>query len=306
VTLLPAATEIVAALGGSEHLVGISHECDYPKTIRGLPRVTSTAIDVHASGALIHEAVRELRTAGLPIIGIDAAQLRMLAPDLVITQSLCEVCAVADGQVHRLSSSIETPLRVLTLAGCDLEGIWSDIRKVGCALDLMHEADELVVALQKRMAQLGSKPARRRRVVCIEWLDPLYLAGHWVPDLVSAAGSEDVGAESGQHSRVSSWEEVSRLEPDLIIVMLCGFGVTRARTELEQLRIPEAVDLMHRVPTWIIDANSYTSRAGPRVVDGAELLHSAMAGVARPGLERWIPQDSSTHPMLCREGINDS
>jgi iron complex transport system substrate-binding protein len=170
----------------------------------------------------------------------------------------------------------------------------------------MDEADTLVIGLQKRMTRLGTKARNSRRVVCVEWLAPLYLAGHWVPDLVGAAGGEDVGAESGQHSVLSTWEEVARLDPDLLVVMLCGFRVARARTELEQLHVPEAIDLMRRVPTWIIDANSYTSRAGPRVVDGAELLHSAMAGVARPGIERWTSRDLSTHVMSCQEASNDS
>jgi iron complex transport system substrate-binding protein len=290
VTLLPAATEIVTALGGAGQLVGISHECDYPPSVQHLPRVTATAVDVRAPGAAIDAEVRRLREANQPVIGIDADQLRGLAPDLIITQGLCDVCAVADGQVHRLGAAIEPAPRVLSLGARNLREIWDDIRRVGNALDLEDEADELVLGLESRLARI--RAARRpipARVLCIEWLEPLYLAGHWVPDLVEAAGGEDVGARPGGHSARHEWSDLGRLRPDLIIVMLCGFGVERARAELDAVEDPDALALLSRVPTWIIDGNAYTSRPGPRVVDGASRIQSAIAGRVVPGVERWQP-----------------
>ena len=290
VTLLPGATEIVAALGGAGSLVAISHECDYPTSVQHLPRVTSTPLDPNLPGAAIDAEVRRLRDAGRAVIAVEAALLRRLAPDLLITQDLCEVCAVSDGAVHRLAAALETPPRVLSLTGRTVEGVMADIRAVARALDLDAEGEELVVGLQSRLRRLrrGAPPAPRR-VLCIEWLAPLYLAGHWVPDLVAAAGGHDVGAEAGAHSAVSSWEAAAALRPDLIAVMLCGFGLPRALGELEVLHDAAADRLLRSAPVWVLDGNAYTSRPGPRIVDGAELLQAAMRGVARPGLAPWRP-----------------
>ena len=290
VTLLPAATEIVAAVGGAEHLVGISHECDYPAAVQRLPRVTVSSIDPRVSGAKIDAQVRRLRDSGLPVIGIDAEQLQKLRPDLIITQELCEVCAVADGEAHRLSAAIHPSPTVLSLAARDLAGIWRDIREVGAALGLEGEAEELIVGLQVRMRRLSSvRPATRPQVLCVEWLDPLYLGGHWVPELVTAAGGEDIGAFPGSHSARREWGEMSELRPDHVVVMLCGFWIDRARAELDAMTNPEALDLLRRVPTWIIDGNQYTSRPGPRVVDGAERIQAAISGCTGEEVERWRP-----------------
>jgi iron complex transport system substrate-binding protein len=290
VSLLPAGTEIVAALGGAGHLVGISHECDYPSSVQGLPRFTSTPIDPNSPGAAIDAEVRRLREAGRPVIAVDAGQVRKLRPDLIITQGLCEVCAVADGEVNRLAESIHPTPRILSLAARDIAGIWSDIRDVGTALDLADEAEELVLGLQSRLRRLRPiAVSPSRRVLCIEWLEPLYLAGHWVPELVAAAGGEDVGARAGSHSTRREWAELAALRPDHVIVMLCGLSTERARAELDALDHPEALALLGRVPTWILDGNQYTSRPGPRVVDGAERMRAVLTGVPTGEVERWRP-----------------
>jgi len=288
VSLLPAATEIVAALGGAGSLVGISHECDYPASVLGLPRVTATPIDPSASGAMIDAEVRRLHAGSQPVIGVDADVLRRLAPDLVITQDLCEVCAVAEGEVHRLAEALKPAPVVLALSGRTLDGIWADISAVARALDLGPEGDELVAGLRSRVRRLrarsgGSAP----RVICVEWLDPLYLAGHWVPELIETAGGRDVGAVPGGHSARKEWSELPGLRPDVLVIALCGFGVERASRELRALRLPEARAVLGSVPAWVLDGNSYTSRSGPRVVDGAELLRGALAGREAPGVVRW-------------------
>jgi iron complex transport system substrate-binding protein len=281
---------MVAALGGAGSLVAISHECDHPDSVQHLPRVTSTPLDPNLPGAAIDAEVRRLRDAGRAVIAVEAAVLRRLAPDLIITQDLCEVCAVSDGAVHRLAAALDPTPEVLSLTGRTFDGVLADIRAVARALDLEAKGDELTTELRSRLMRLRrASPPMPLRVLCIEWLAPLYLAGHWVPDLVAAAGGHDVGAAPGAHSAVSSWEAAAALRPDLIAVMLCGFGLPRALSELEALWDPAADRLLRSTPVWVLDGNAYTSRPGPRIVEGAELLRAAMHGEARPGLAPWRP-----------------
>ena len=289
VTLLPAATEIVAALGAGTSLVGVSHECDYPEWVSRLPRLTMSPIDPNATAARIDEDVRRLRAEGRPVIGVDGEMLRRLAPDLIVTQGLCEVCAVADGEVHRLATLLDPSPTVISLGATTLAGIWSDIHRVGETLGLTGEAERLVEALTRRLARLATAaPSMRpRRIACIEWLAPPYLAGHWVPELVAAAGGHDVGARAGDHSTVRSWREVAALEPEMVLVMLCGFGVERATRDLDALTDPVARELLEAVPVWVLDGNAYTSRPGPRVVDGAARIRAALDDKEVPGVRRW-------------------
>jgi iron complex transport system substrate-binding protein len=288
VSLLPGATEMVAALA-PEALVAVSHECDHPDLVRTLPRVTSTPLDPSLPSEQIDAQVRQAGDSGRPVIAVDAAALAAADPDVIITQDLCPVCAVADGQVHRLAEVLPRPVRVLSLTGRTLAGVLDDIRRVGELLDRTAAAARLIAGLHRRLDRLrASAPARSPRVVCIEWLAPVYLAGHWVPDLVAAAGGTDVGAPAGAHSAVSSWNAAAALEPDVVVIMLCGFGLDRARTELAGVA-QIAAPLLERRPTWLLDGNAYTSRPGPRLVDGAERLRSAIAGAEAPGLARWLP-----------------
>jgi iron complex transport system substrate-binding protein len=296
VTLLPGATEIVAALGGAGQLVAIPHECDYPPSVLHLPRVTSTPLDPSLPGAAIDAEVRRLRDAGRAVITVDAEAIRRLAPDLLITQDLCEVCAVVDGAVHRLAAAIDPAPAVLALTGRTVAGVMADIRAVARVLDLEEEGEELTAGLLSRLARLRrAAPASAPRVLCIEWLEPLYLAGHWVPDLVAAAGGVDAGATPGAHSALGSWPAAAALGPDLMVVMLCGFRLARARAELDRLSDPAALRALGSAPVWLLDGNAYTSRPGPRIVDGAERLQAAMAGVERRGLERWRPPPMGDH-----------
>jgi iron complex transport system substrate-binding protein len=288
VTLLPAATEMVAALGEAGSLVGISHECDYPAQVMGLPRVTTTTIDPGASGSVIDAEVRRLHAAGRPVIGVDAEQLRRLAPNLIVTQDLCEVCAVADGEVYRLAAVLRPEPAVLTLSARTVAGVMGDILAVAGAVGRTAEGRNLVVGLEERLRRLRSRPVPHRpRVVCVEWLEPLYLAGHWVPELVEAAGGTDVGAGPGSHSVRREWRDVLELRPDLIVVMLCGLGLSRSQAELSALADQAALEVLGSVPTWVIDGNAYTSRSGPRIVDGAERLAAALLGQEGPGIAPW-------------------
>lgn len=279
VSLLPAGTEIVAALGAEGSLVGISHECDYPPSITHLPRVTWTPIDPGATSLEIDRSVRDVREGGRPVITIDAGTLRGLAPDLILTQGLCDVCAVADGEAHQLADALDGRPEVLSLSATGIAGIMADIRQVAATLDLAPEGDELVSGLEYRLRRLSrGAPTARPRVVCVEWLDPIYLAGHWVPELVAVAGGIDLGAAPGSHSVSLTKEEYRRLAPDLVIVILCGFDVDRARAELAATPLPAL-----GVPEVVIDGNTYTSRPGPRIVDGAVEIRKALRGIGQGG-----------------------
>jgi iron complex transport system substrate-binding protein len=217
--------------------------------------------------------------------------LSRLAPDLILTQGLCEVCAVGDGEVHRLAQALDPGPTVIGLEATGLDGIWQDIRRVAAALDLAPEAEELIAGLTYRLRRIRPPESPTPpRVLCVEWLDPLYLAGHWVPEMVEAAGARDVGADPGAPSRRGTWTEVEGLRPDLVLVMLCGFDVPRAIREMEEVREPAALGLFRDLPTWVLDGNAYTSRPGPRVVDGAERIRAALEGRALSGLERWEPR----------------
>jgi iron complex transport system substrate-binding protein len=297
VSLVPAGTEIVAALGGSAQLVGISHECDYPAEILQLPRVTATPINRSLSSLEIDEQVRNLSREGRPVIGVDAGQLRDLAPDIIISQGLCEVCALADGEAHRLARVMVNAPNVLTLKATRLAAIWDDIELVGSMLGRENEARHIIAAGKRGIEEIKSRrPEKVTRALCIEWLDPLYLAGHWVPDMIAAAGGRDVGATPGSHSVRRPWEELDQLAPDIAIVMLCGFDLARAMGELARLADDHPLTKLP-CPIWVLDGNALTSRAGPRVVAGIKLMHQAFAGVEKPGqLQRFIAP-CSTSPV---------
>lgn len=279
VSLLPAATEIVAALGATDSLVGISHECDYPPSVRHLPRVTQSGVDASLAGGAIDAGVRQLRDAGQPVITIDQALLRSLRPSVVLTQDLCGVCAVDDGQLLSLSEALDPAPEVVCLSGRTLEGVETDFLRVGRALDQEDDAVELVAGMRYRLGHLpGEAPASRPRVVSVEWLEPLYLAGHWVPELVAAAGGEEVGGEAGTRSRRRAWAEVAAMRPDVLLIMLCGFGIKRAQDEWAAFARanPGVISLLGPARVRFVDGNAFTSRPGPRLVEAAAAIRAAL------------------------------
>jgi iron complex transport system substrate-binding protein len=275
VSLLPAATEIVAALGAGAWLVAVSHECDYPADVTTLPRVTHSTLDPALPSGAIDDRVRASKE-GEPLVTIDVDLLRRLEPDLIIGQSLCDVCAVGENLVaHALAHLVRRPA-VVTLHAHTLDEVFADMLRVGEALDLRGEADELVAGLRYRLTaiprpRLPTPP----RLLVVEWTDPPYVAGHWVPELIAAAGGRDVGAMPGAHSQARPWKELRSLAPDVILISLCGFDVPRAKQETALVRDPDGRALLDGRAIYL-DGNAYTSRPGPRLVDAAEALASLM------------------------------
>lgn len=280
VSLLPAATEIVAALGAVDRLVGVSHECDFPPSVRSLPKVTRSVLDPGLGSGAIDRLMADAKRQGTPSVEVDTRLVMQLRPDVLIGQAVCEVCAVGQVELARLVSDLIPTPWVVTLHAHTVEGVFADIRKVGEALELRDDADELVFGLRYRLRRVGSHRGEARRshtvgakprVLVLEWLDPPYVAGHWVPELVALAGGEDVGAVAGEPSRPRPWGELAALTPDLVVVAPCGFDVPRAEAELASLTDSDARALLAR-RVEVIDGNAYTSRPGPRLVDAAELL----------------------------------
>lgn len=277
-SLLPGATEVVAALGLSDDLVAISHECDYPPAIRPKPVIIKSAVDPQrASSPAIDRQVREAMHNGSGLYRIDESLLNRVSPDLIITQSLCDVCAVTPTEVQRALAGLQRKPRILSLDPTDLESVLRDIETIGSATDRDAQAHRLVQGLRDRITRVqalvqGEPP---RRAACIEWLDPLYCAGHWVPEMVHLAGGIDLLATAGAPSVRIAWEQVVAAKPDVLVLMPCGFSIDRTRSELDLLTSrPGWNDLpaVMNQAVYAVEGAAYFNRSGPRLVDGVELL----------------------------------
>jgi iron complex transport system substrate-binding protein len=282
VSLLPAGTEIAAALGAGGWLAGVSHECDWPPEVRTLPRVTRSSVDAALPSAEIDRRMADAQRSGAPPVTIDRDALARLAPDVIIGQALCDVCAVPVGAQHvaALLAALPGPPRVVALHAHDLAGVFADIVRVGEALDLGPEAEELVGGLRYRLNRLTAHGAPRPlpRVLVVEWVDPPYVAGHWVPELVAAAGGVDLAARPGDRSVTRAWRDLRALAPEVVVVALCGFDVPRARREVAAVTDPDALALLAAARVVFLDGNAYTSRPGPRLVEAAEQLAPLIGG----------------------------
>ena len=278
-SLLPSATEVIALLGLSDELVGISHECDYPPSIKNVPVMVEPMIPPHGlSSDDIDRQVHQLVASGQRLYRLNNHLLRQAQPDLILSQDLCHVCAVTPDQLHQALSSMPQQPTVLTLNPSTVHDVIDDVVRIGAAAGRSAEGHRLATQLRDRLDTIRTRVqdiSHRPRVVCIEWLSPLYVAGHWVPEMVQLAGGQDVLAQPGSPSRVVTWDEVLASAPDVLIVMPCGFSVERTQTELFQLlQQPNHWRLSQSLAqrTFLVDASSYFSRPGPRLIDGIELL----------------------------------
>ena len=284
VSLLPAATEIMAFLGATEHLVGITHECDFPSTVISRARVTQSALPSFTDPAKIDAAVREQSESGLPLFALDEKRITALHPDLLLTQALCDVCAVRESDVRALAARLQPVPRVVTLSGTTIDGICADVVNVAEALGVPDEAEELVSGLRERMKRihtvLKAERAPRPRVALIEWTEPVYVAGHWGPEQIHRAGGRDVAGTAGAHSVALSLKQVISTEPEIVLIAPCGYSLAAARAEALRLLGHPAWAWLAGRQVWALDANGLVSRPGPRVVEGIE----AMARIFNPSL----------------------
>jgi len=278
VSLLPAATEIVAALGMTERLVGISHECDHPADVVDRPRVTHCPIHGnHLESAAADRWVSEaLRTTGT-LYTMDEPLMRRLRPDVIITQRLCDVCAVGYDSVTSFAATLPGPPRVVNLEPSSLGDILEDIRRVARALEVAERGDSLVEALEARIEAVRSRVrgATRPRSVLLEWIAPPFSTGHWGPELVEIAGGDEVLGKPGQDAARISWEAVTAAAPAVLVLACCGYDVGRTLADLPLLRALPGWGRLPAVETgevWIVDGSAYVSRPGPRIVDSLEIM----------------------------------
>ncbi len=293
VSLLPAATEIVALLGATDHLVGITHECDYPDVVRSRARVTRSALPHAHDPSAIDAAVRDAQAGGVALFTLDEKTITALHPTAILTQELCEVCAVREADVRALAARLSPPPEVVTLDGTSLDGIYEDIRAVARALGADDEADELLAGLRDRVKHvhntLKAAQAPRPTVALVEWTDPLYVAGHWGPEQIARAGGVDVLGIHGQHSERVNMDALRASDPDIVIFAPCGYSVEAAAAEAKRcLTLPAWSWLVQRgKQVWAMDANGLTSRPGPRIVDGIEAMASIFAPSLFSEIEPW-------------------
>ncbi|HYU31830.1 MAG TPA: cobalamin-binding protein [Thermoanaerobaculia bacterium] len=286
VSLVPNGTEILFALGAGDLVVGVSHECDFPPEARTRPILTGSALTPGMSAAEVDRAVSAQVGSGLSLYTLDEARIAELAPDVIVTQELCPVCAVSTGQVDDAVRPLPRCPELVSLDPTTLAGVLADIRRVGEVTGRTAAAEALVRSLQERLdavrARVAGRP--RPRVVALEWLDPPFAGGHWVPEMIEIAGGTDALAQPGDHSRRLSWDEIRAADPDHVVVMPCGFDEAGAR---------EQIGLIAERPGWRelravrtgrvhpVDANGCFSRPGPRLVDGIERLAALFHALSR-------------------------
>jgi iron complex transport system substrate-binding protein len=283
VSLLPSATEIVCALGLADELVGITHECDWPPGLEGKAVVTrATRVRPGTSSREIHRRVRDAMHGGSSLYALDDRLLRDLEPDLILTQELCRVCAVGYHEVNEVARAIDADIRVVSLEPTTLEGIFNTITTVGAMTETENAALDVVKRLRSRLGRIERTVQRRReggyaarRVVALEWLDPPFTIGHWVPEQVQRSGGWDVLGELGAPAAETTWRAIRDVEPEMLLLMPCGFHLAEGVAAWRSARKPpywKTIEAVRRGQVFAVDGSAYFSRPGPRVIDGIEML----------------------------------
>jgi len=279
ISLLPAATEIVCALGLQQNLVGRSHECDYPEGVSQLPVCSDANMDHNLSSLEIDKRVKEILSDALSVYTVNRDKIKELQPDVVITQAQCDVCAVSLTEVEQaLENYLDKPAQIISLEPQKLNDIFTDIENVAAALGVAERGAILVEELQERVDIIKHKlkfAEGKPTVACIEWLEPMMVSGNWIPELVNIAGGASILAEAGKHSPYVEWVDIKLADPDIIVLMPCGFSIERTMKEvgilLEQPGFAELKAVKNN-RVYIADGNQYFNRPGPRIVDSIEIL----------------------------------
>lgn len=277
-SLLPSATEILYALGLGDSVVGVTHECDFPPEASKKPRLIRPRVDPLAGPAEVDERVRELVDRGESLYGVDDVLLRALEPDLIVTQDLCHVCAASPDDLATALTQLSNKPRVLSLTPHTLADVWDDIQRIGAATRRDEDAKSLVSELKQRVAALTEMVANvqpRPSIACLDWLDPLYVAGHWVPQMVNRAGGKDVLGVPGEASFRVPWSRVLDAQAEAIVLMPCGYSLARTIEEFGKMKLPpkwKQIPAVRESRVFAVDANSYFSRPGPRLADGIAIL----------------------------------
>ncbi|HJZ90936.1 MAG TPA: cobalamin-binding protein [Gemmataceae bacterium] len=280
-SLLASATEIVAALGLEDRLVGRSHECDFPESVLRLPVCTRPKFDISGSSADIDRRVKDSLQTDSSVYAVDARLLGELRPDVIITQAQCEVCAVSFKDVEAAVAGMVSRPQVVSLNPNALADVWEDVRAVAAACDVRDRGEDLARTLQSRIRAVSDRSRAlpdRPTVACIEWIDPLMAAGNWVPELVELAGATNLFGAAGRHSPWMTWDDLVRRDPDVIVVMPCGFDLLRTKAELRALTARAEWRMLKAVQngrTWAADGNAYFNRPGPRLIEALEMLAQA-------------------------------
>lgn len=279
VSLIASATEIVAALGREDQLVGRSHECDYPPSVERLPACSEAKLDVNGSSREIDDRVKSILRDAVSVYRVFPEKLEELQPSVVITQTQCEVCAVSLKDVETaVCEMVATQPKIVPLEPNRLSDVWRDIRAVAAAIETPDRGEELVEQSKRRLQDLQKKTSKltaRPTIACIEWIDPLMAAGNWVPELVEIAGGTNLFGEAGKHSPWMTWEQLLAADPDVIAVLPCGFDIPRTRGEMNVLTDrPDWSQLsaVRNGRVYLTDGNQYFNRPGPRLVESAEIL----------------------------------
>lgn len=275
-SFLPAATEALFAVGLGDEVCGVTHECDYPADAHGKPVLVRPRIQA-ATSFEIDRQVSEQVSQGASLYTVDAAALAQIQPDLIVTQDLCQVCAVSPNDLSSVLAGLPKPPQVICFSPHTLEEVWQGMRDIGRACGKAAEASAWLESAEQRIAKVRSavQGLPRPRVVCLEWLDPLYVAGHWMPEMIGIAGGEDVLGRAGHHSERVEWQQIAAAQPDVVLVAPCGFSLPAAVVEFEVTTRPAVWNDLPAVRSgrvYALDANAYTSRSGPRLVDGIEIL----------------------------------
>jgi len=282
VSLLPSATEIVCGLGLGDQLVAVTHECDFPAFVRDLPKATRTLVRKDASSAEIDRLVRQRLQGQRALYSLDLPTLEALRPDLIVTQALCDVCAVAEEEVQEAACRLPGRPRVVNLEPETLPQVLDAIRQVAQAAGVPAKGEETVRTLEARVQAVAARSAalrHRPRVALLEWLDPPFSCGHWNPELVRLAGGEEILGRAGERSRTLTWDAVAAARPEVVFVACCGFDLERTLVDVDALRgAPAWRDLaaVRAGRVYVADGSQYFSRPGPRIVDSLEILAHAL------------------------------